>query len=235
MCPLPVVSSASTTLPAGSRRMLPSLVSNSTSPVSQSTSKRCGALCQSTSCMPEGMWQMLNQDAAKLFESRSGGLSLKTFSAAEQYRRLPCESRHWHRQKFEDMSRVHLSPVCPRSLPYAAPPGMPYNRDELLKRLGNESERPLIRWRLLSLLLRNSGPGPLGPKPDLLMTSASCPLAAKASDERFQFSSRGMRPLARSDIFCRELPLSRKRRTFRLCIVAGEAAAAMLSAGAVLG
>src|SRR6516164_8388900 len=38
MCPLPVVSSASTTLPAGSRRMSPSLVSNSTSPVSQSTS-----------------------------------------------------------------------------------------------------------------------------------------------------------------------------------------------------
>jgi len=35
MCPLPVVSSASTTLPAGSRRTSPSLVSNSTSPVSQ--------------------------------------------------------------------------------------------------------------------------------------------------------------------------------------------------------
>ena len=215
-------------------RMSPSLVSNSTSPVSQSTSKRCGGLCQSTSCMPEGMWRMLNRDAAKLFQSRSGGLSLKTFSAAEQYRRLPCESRHWHRQKFENMSCVHLSPVYPRSLPYAALPGMPYNR-ELLKRLGNESEGPLIRWRLLSLHLPNSGLSPLCPKPDFLMTSASCPLAAKASDERFQFSSRGMRPLARSDIFCRELPLSRKRRTFRLCIVAGKAAAAMLSAGAVLG
>ena len=32
------------TLPAASRRMSPSLVSNSTSPVSQSTSKRCGGL-----------------------------------------------------------------------------------------------------------------------------------------------------------------------------------------------
>ena len=42
MCPLPVVSSASTTLPAASRRTSPSLVSNSISPVSQSTSKRCG-------------------------------------------------------------------------------------------------------------------------------------------------------------------------------------------------
>jgi hypothetical protein len=175
-------------------RMSPSLVSNSTSPVSQSTSKRCGGLCQSTSCMPEGMWRMLNRDAAKLFQSRSGGLSLKTFSAAEQYRRLPCESRHWHRQKFENMSCVHLSPVYPRSLPYAAPPGIPYNRNELLKRLGDESERPLIRGGSY-LLLGNSGLGPLGPKPDFLMTSASCPLhfsiAARRATSDFNFHQGG--------------------------------------------
>ena len=77
--PLPVVSSASTTLPAGRRRTSASLVSNSTSPVSQRTSNRCGGLCQSTSRIPAGTWQMLNQDAARLSVRRSGGLSLKSF------------------------------------------------------------------------------------------------------------------------------------------------------------
>ena len=79
MCPLPDVSSARTTLPAGSRRTLPSLVSNSTSPESQRTSKRCGGLCQCTSPIPEGTWQMLHHEVGKLCESRSGGLSSKSF------------------------------------------------------------------------------------------------------------------------------------------------------------
>lgn len=79
MCPLPDVSSARTMLPAGSRRTSPSLVSNSTSPDSQRTSNRCGGLCQSTSPIPEGTWQMLHHEVGKLSERRSGGLSSKSF------------------------------------------------------------------------------------------------------------------------------------------------------------
>src|SRR5271170_733015 len=107
MCPLPVVSSASRTLPAASRRTSPSLVSNSTSPVSQSTSKRCGGLCQPTSDIPAGTWQMLHYEVARLSERRSGGLSLKSFLGCKVISTLPCEFHRGHRQKFEDMSRAH--------------------------------------------------------------------------------------------------------------------------------
>ena len=85
MWPLPVVSSARTALPAATRRTSPSLVSNSTSPVSQITSLRRAGLCQPTSHMPDGTRQKLHPDAANVSDSRSGRLSLKTcFGCSEK-------------------------------------------------------------------------------------------------------------------------------------------------------
>src|SRR5262249_12447124 len=83
--PLPDVSSARTTLPAGSRRTSPSLVWNSTSPDSQRTSKRCGGLCQSTSLIPEGTWQMLHHEVGKVIRKAHWRIILEKLSRLEDY------------------------------------------------------------------------------------------------------------------------------------------------------
>jgi hypothetical protein len=87
--------------PAASRRMSPSLVSNSTSPVSQSTSKRRGGLCQSTSHIPVGTWQMLHHEAGRLSERRSGGLSSKSFFGCNA---ISTSSGHFEISSWQEMT-----------------------------------------------------------------------------------------------------------------------------------
>jgi hypothetical protein len=85
MCPLPDVSSARTTLPAGSRRTSPSLVSNSTWPDSQRTSKRCGGLCQSTSPIPDGNMADVAPRSRKIVRKAKWRIILEKCTRLEGY------------------------------------------------------------------------------------------------------------------------------------------------------
>jgi hypothetical protein len=112
--PVPVVSSANTALPAPRRRTSPSLVSNSTSPVSQITSLRWRGLCQATSRMPSGTRQNLQPDDANVSDRRSGRLSSKTCLAVRRIPLLAYGSRHLRPRRSAGRRHARRLPGWPR-------------------------------------------------------------------------------------------------------------------------